>query len=162
VKTVQTLSVWRFDSSSVAESALRSLERLQTRGAIEFDDVAVVVWAIDARRPQAYQVGSAAGPTELTGAFWGLLFALLFLLPRAGPTSGLHGLAEIGLDDGFLARVRARIVPGTSALFLLGTGDLPDRVEAALADTHCEAVVSTLSTEQQAALRQAFAADDLG
>lgn len=154
--TMQTLSVWRFDTSDAAESALRSLERLQTRRAIEFDDVAVVAWAPAARRPHAYQVGSAAGPTELTGAFWGLLFAVLFLLPQAGP----QGLAEIGLDDGFLTRVRARIVPGTSALFLLGPADLPDRVEAVLAYPDSE--VCTFSTAQQTALRHTFAADDLG
>lgn len=157
VAAVNTLSVWRFDTPDAAESALRSLKRLQMRGAIEIDDIAVVVWPSDSLRPWAYQAGSAAGTGELTGAFWGLLFALLFLLPLTGPTSGPTSLVRVGLPEEFLSRIRSRIVPGTSALFLLGSADLPDRVGAALRCPASEVLVSTLDADQQTALRHAFA-----
>jgi uncharacterized membrane protein len=151
---VTTLSIWRFDTSGAAEPALRSLERLQTRRVIEVDDVAVVDWPAGSRRPQCYQVGTTAGTSELTGAFWGLLFGLLFLLPLAGQ----EVLTSVGLGEEFLARARARVVPGTSALFVLSAGEVLETIRAALADS--DPLLSAFSPEQERELLRAFAASD--
>ncbi len=160
---VNTVSIWRFDTSEGAEVALRLLERLQTRRLVTIDDAALVVWRSGSRRPLGYQVGTASGTTALSGAFWGLLFGLLFLLPLAGATKspdGIAVLARIGLADEFLAEVRERITDGTSALFLLTDGAAVDRLRDAFADTHVDLLVSTLDREQEAALVRAFDADD--
>jgi uncharacterized membrane protein len=146
---VTTLSIWGFDASGAAEPALRSLERLQTRRVLEVDDVAVVDWPADSRRPQCYQVGTS----ELTGAFWGLLFGLLFLLPLAGQ----EALTSVGLTEEFLARTRSRVVAGTSAVFVLSAGEVLETIRAAIADF--EPLVSALSAEQERELLRAFAAD---
>ena len=105
-------------------------------------------------------MGSADGTRELSGAFWGLLFGLLFLLPLAGVAEGAAVLTRLGLSDGFLARARDRIIAGTSALFLLTDGAALDRVREAFAGTHTDLLISRFDREQVAALRRAFDADN--
>lgn len=46
--------------------------------------------------------------------------------------------------------------PGTSALFLLTSDEVVDRVHDAFAGTHAELLVTNLSREQEADLRAAF------
>jgi uncharacterized membrane protein len=155
-----TLSIWRFGAGDAAEPALDTLEGLQALRLVEIDDVAVVVWPAETHRPRSYQVGAVTGTSELTGAFWGLLFGLLFLVPLAGSTAGPAVLATIGLPEEFLARIRARIVPGTSALFLLAPGESLDPIRSALCPAEFEALIRTLSPEQEETLHYAFGADD--
>src|SRR4051794_15879655 len=80
------------------------LERLQTRRLVAIDDAALLVWRSGSPRPSGYQVGTATGTTALSGAFWGLLFGLLFLIPLAGATEDSAVLAGIGLTDEFRSR----------------------------------------------------------
>jgi len=156
---VNTLTMWKFDTPAGAEAALRTLERLQTLQLLDVDDASVVVWPVGTRRPCTYQAGPALGAPALSGAFWGLLFALLFLLPLVGVASpgGADGMARVGLSEDFLRCIRERVTAGTSALFLL-TDDVVDLIREALAGASGDLVVSTLDREQEAALRDAFAA----
>lgn len=155
---MNTVSIWRFGTSEGAEDALGALERLQTRRVIAIDDAAVVVWSAGSRRPHCYQVGTAAGTSALSGAFWGLLFGLVLLLPLAGEVERTAVLTKVGLTDDFLARVRGRVTAGTSAVFLLTDGAAVRRIREALADA--DLLLSTLDHDQAAALRRAFDADD--
>jgi uncharacterized membrane protein len=157
-----TLSIWTFATDAGAEAALRPLERHQHQRLLHVDDVAVVAWAPDAVRPRTYQVGTAAGTAALSGAFWGLLFGTVFLLPLSGGPATSAGLAHVGLSDGFLGRVRDRIVPGASALFLFTDDTVPDRIRELFADAHTDLLVSTLDHSQEDALTRAFAADPTG
>jgi uncharacterized membrane protein len=164
---MNTLSIWRFDTPDGAEAALRALERLQNRSLVAIDDASVVAWSPGAHRPRTYQAGTAAGTAALSGAFWGLLFGLLFLLPLTGTATGAApgvaaGLARVGLPDEFLQQVRDRITAGTSALFLLTREAAVDRIREAFAGPHVELLVSTLDREQEAVLRRAFDAEDVG
>jgi len=86
----------------------------------------VVCWPPDQRRPLAWQARDLTGTSRLSSAFWGLLFAHLFLLPISlGSTSSPApenldvALRALGVDAAFVRTVRERIVPGTSALFLV-------------------------------------------
>ena len=155
---MNTVSIWRFDTSEGAEDAVSALERLQTRRLITIDDAAVVVWSAGSRRPHCYQVGTAAGTSALSGAFWGLLFGLVLLLPLAGGVEDTAMLATIGLTDDFLSRVRGHVTAGTSAVFLLTDGAVVHRIREAL--TGADLLVSVLDHDQAAALRRAFDADD--
>jgi len=164
-----TLSTWRFATAEGAEAALRTLERLQYRQWVTVEDVAVVAWPAGAGRPRSYQVGNAAGSAALSGAFWGLLFGLVFLLPLAGSAADAASgerdpaadLSRVGFPEEFLQRLRDRIAPGTSALFLLSTEDQLDRLREAFTGTEADLLVSELDRQQDAALRRAFDADDL-
>jgi uncharacterized membrane protein len=157
---VSTVSIWRFDTSDGAEAALRALERLQVRRAVVIDDAAVLVWGDGERRPHGYQVGSADGFSALSGASWGLLFGLLFLLPLAGVADDAV-LVRFGLSDRFLAHARDRITVGTSALFLFTDRAAVDRLRGTLSGA--DPLVCTLDQQHEIALRRAFdAGTDIG
>ena len=157
-----TLSIWKFTSPDGAEKALRTLARLQGQRLIVVQDASVVSWPEGRRKPRTWQARDVAGAAALSGAFWGLLFGILFLLPvvglAVGAAAGLTAgaLGRIGLSDDLLRRVRDQVVPGTSALFLLTSEEVVDRVEEAFAGTHAELLVSNLSHDQETALRAAF------
>ena len=156
-----TLSTWAFDTPEGAQAALRTVERLQWRRSIVVQDASVVAWPAGSRRPESWQVGDVAGSAALSGAFWGLLFGLLFLLPLSGPEPGgepdaAARLSRIGLPDPFLQQVRALVVPGTSALFLLLPDAVVDRVAESLAGDGATELSTRLTPDQDASLRRGF------
>jgi hypothetical protein len=102
------------------------------------------------------------GEGALGGMFWGMLFGLLFFIPLLGAAIGagmgaLAGsLGDVGIDDDFIKSVRDEVEPGTSALFLMTSDAVVDRVKEQLAGTHAQLIHTNLSNEQEAALRQVF------
>ena len=74
-----------------------------------------------------------------------------------GAAAGALGssLTDVGIDDDFITSVRSRVTPGTSALFVLSSGTVLDRVTAALAGQQPELIQSNLSDEE-AKLREVF------
>jgi uncharacterized membrane protein len=152
------LTVLTFPTPDAAAAALRLLEGDQRRRRVVIEDCAVVAWAAGARRPDAYQVGTADGAAALTGAFWGLLFGSLFLAPLAGLTGPVwppDGLARIGLPESVLGPVRERTRPGTSALFVVGDETGLDRVRR----LGPQSLSTVLDDHEAAALQRAFGAD---
>ncbi len=102
----------------------------------------------------------------LGGGFWGLLFGLIFFVPILGLAIGaaagaLAGsLADVGISDKFIDSVRQKVTPGTSALFLLTSDAVVDRVQAEFAGNRPELISTNLSSDQEAKLREAFAHED--
>ena len=66
-------------------------------------------------------------------------------------------MADIGIDDSFIKRVRDSITPGTSAVFLMTTDAVKDRVIEALRGFDAELIQTNLSQEEEAKLREVFA-----
>ena len=92
-----------------------------------------------------------------------MLFGLIFFVPLLGLAVGaaigaLAGsLSDVGIDDDFIKRTRDEITPGTSALFLLTSDAVMDKVRDAFAGQQAELVHTNLSNEQERALREVFA-----
>lgn len=157
-----TFSVWRFDSADGAERAAALLRELD--GADDaVRDAAVVTWEAGSRRPRTRQVGAPAAGA-LGSGFWDLLFGLVFFVPLLGaaigaPTGAITGsLADVGITDGFVNRVRDEVIPGTSALFLLAGDAVVDRVHDGLATATTDGVIRVvLGPDEEAALREVFA-----
>ena len=162
VGRVDTLTAWRFDDPGGAEAALARLRTLAEQGLITVDDAAIVSWPTTRRRPQTRDLGSLTGPGALWGGFWGMLLGLIFVVPLAGLALGaaagaLAGsLADVGIDTAFIERVRERVTPGTSALFLLSHGAVVERVAAEMAGLEMELIRSNLSADQERRLREAL------
>jgi uncharacterized membrane protein len=101
----------------------------------------------------------------LQGAFWGMLFGLIFFIPFLGMAIGagmgaLTGaFADYGIDDNFIKSVRNQVTEGTSALFLMTTGAVQDKVAEAFKGQQFEIIASNLTAEQEESLRAAFAED---
>ena len=125
-------------------------------------DAAIVTWPADLRKPMTRQLHSLAGAAALGGAFWGLLFGLIFLVPLLGAaigaaTGALTGaLTDVGIDDGFIREVREKVTPGTSALFVMTSDAVLERVRAALKGTDAELIHTNITSEDEARLREAF------
>lgn len=159
-----TLTVWKFPTATGATEAIAELEELQREQLITVQDGAIVSWPENAKKPKTKQLRSLTGAGALGGAFWGLLFGLLFFVPLLGLAIGaglgsLSGaMTDVGIDDGFIARLKEQITPGTSALFVLTTGAVPDRVAERFPGQEAELLATNLSEEQEATLRDVFSA----
>ncbi len=159
---MSTLSVWRFDTPDGAEKAVTTLDGLAQQQLVTVHDAATVSWPEGAKKPRTRQLNDLAGAGALGGAFWRMLFGLLFLVPLLGAAIGaaagaLTGkLSDVGIDDDLIKRTRDEVTPGTSALFVL-TSDAVDRVRDAFAGQRAELLFTSLSAEQESRLPEAFA-----
>ena len=157
-----TLTVWKYPTAAGAEEAEQVLLDLQTENLIVVDDAAIVYWEEGAKRPKTRQLNSTAGAGALGGSFWGFLFGLMFFVPLLGAaigavTGALSGsLRDVGIDDTFIDDVRDKVTPGTSALFLLSSGEVLDRVADAFKDQKLELIETNLSHDEEAKLREVF------
>jgi uncharacterized membrane protein len=159
-----TLTVLKFESVDGANQGLAMLQDLQKQELIKLHDAAVVSWPEGARKPKTRQLVDLACAGAWDGAFWGMLFGLIFFVPFFGAAvGGLMGalaghFSDYGIDDRFIKEVRSKVTPGTSALFLLSSDAVTDRVfEAAKKLPKFEIVTTNLPKEQEEKLREAFA-----
>ncbi len=163
-----TLTVLKFPTADGAERTLGIIRDLQSKQYITLHDAAIVSWPADKKKPKTQQLSDMTGAGALGGAFWGLLFGLLFFIPLIGMAIGaglgaLAGsMADVGIDDKFINEVRQKIVPGTSALFLMTSDAVVDRVSEALKGVPMELVSTNLPKEQEDKLRAIFAEEEAG
>jgi uncharacterized membrane protein len=158
-----TLTVWKFNSVKGAEEAAESLKMLTSQELITVHDAATVSWEEGAKKPKTEQLHNLTATGAMGGAFWGMLFGLLFFVPLLGAAVGAAAgalsasLADVGIDDKFIKRVRDKVTPGTSALFLLSSDAVVDKVKEEFAGkSEPELVYTNLDSQQEAALREVF------
>jgi uncharacterized membrane protein len=162
INQMSTLTVLQFPTTDGAQETLTTLEHLQAQQAIQIDDAAIVTWPPDKRAPKTKHLDDMTGPWALGGAFWGLLFGLLFFVPLLGVAVGagfgaiLGSANNTGIDDTFVEEVRAKITPGTSALFLMTHSADLDRVAEAFKGTQMKVISTNLPADQERHLRETF------
>jgi uncharacterized membrane protein len=158
-----TLLVFKFPTAEGAATMLSTLESLQKQQLIQINDGAILTWPAGASKPKTKQLTNMTGVGALGGAFWGMLFGLLFFVPFFGLAVGaavgalMGHFAHYGIDETFINQVRSKITPGTSALFLLETGAVVDKVAEAVKDQQFEIIQTNLSKENEDKLRADFA-----
>src|SRR4051794_34959867 len=147
--------VWRFDTPGGAKDALPPLRRLAAERVVAIDDAALVTWPRGRRKPSTEALGSLTGPGRLWGGFWGVLHALIFITPLAGPSFGAAAgavaasLADFGVADDFVKRVRDAVGPGCSALFVVSARPSADRLAAELHNVATASFRCALSPAQE-------------
>lgn len=160
-----TLTVWRFSSHDGADRAANILSRLAQDNLITVHDAATVSWRQGTRKPKTRQLHSITGAGALGGAFWGILFGLIFFVPLLGAAVGaavgaLSGmLTDVGISDDLIRRLRNDIVPGTSALFVLSSDAVLDKIRTSFEHERPELVFTNLSAEEENRLRETFGED---
>ena len=160
-----TLTVLKFDSPTGAEYMPEKIKSMQKMQLITLQDAAIVSWSEGKKGPKTKQMVSMAGLGALDGAFWGMLFGLLFFAPWLGLAVGasfgaLGGkMADYGINDDFIRSVRGQITEGTSGLFLLTSQAVRDKVVEALKGEEFELIASNLTRDQEAELMAAFSAE---
>jgi uncharacterized membrane protein len=157
-----TMTVWKFPTPEGAEIAERTLKDLQSKELIKIHDAALVTFPEGAKKPKTRQLNSLAATGALGGAFWGMLFGLIFFVPLLGLAVGagigaLTGsLTDVGIDDRFIRQMRDEIKPGTSALFVLSSDAVIDKVKEAFEGQPMVLVETNLSHEEEDKLRGVF------
>src|ERR1700730_2018032 len=97
--SMTTVSVLKFPTAEGAAKMLSPLQRLQEHRLIQIEDTAIVSWPLGAAQPTIRQISDlAGGPGVLNGAFWGMLFGLVFSLPLADAMAG----PAVGILTGYL------------------------------------------------------------
>src|SRR3954465_952097 len=156
-----TLSVWTFDTPDGAERAVGAIQDMQSQKLVTILDYATVSWQQGTKKPTSKRGSPTTSTAALGSDFWGMLFGLIFFVPLLGVAVGAAAggfagsMADVGIDDGFIKKVRTKVTPGTSALFLMTSGTVVDRVKDRFAaQDPSELIYTNLSEEQETALRR--------
>lgn len=159
------LVVVAFDNATGAEEVRDAMVQMQKDHIVTLEDAAVVVRKPDGK-VKVKQATNLVGAGAMGGAFWGMLIGLLFMVPwlglAVGALSGALGgkFTDIGVDDKFIKEVGSTIQPGHSALFLLIREATPDRLLEELKPYKGTVLKTSLSKENEAALKAAFGAEE--
>jgi uncharacterized membrane protein len=157
-----TLTVLKFPTAEGAANAVGLVQDLHKQRLIKLHDAAIVSWPVGKKRPRTRHVADQVSAGALGGMFWGLLFGMIFLVPFLGMAVGaafgaLGGaFRDYGIDEAFIKRVRSQVTEGTSALFLLTSDAVKDRVVEVMSHVQFEIIATNLSFEQEQKLREAF------
>ena len=157
------LFVLKFADETTAQQVLGTLKNLQDRKLIKVDDAAIVTLRPDGK-PKIQQMHNLVGAGALGGAFWGMLIGLLFFMPLLGAAVGaasgaLAGkMRDIGIDDNFIKQVGSSIQPGESALFLLVSEAVADKVMTELKQYKFQLIQTSLSKEDEEKLHEMLGA----
>lgn len=161
-----TLTVLKFETADGADKALDVVKDLNKQNLLNLHDAAIVTWPQGKKKPKIKQLHDLAGAGALSGAFWGMLFGLIFLVPIFGMVVGaamgaLTGsMTDIGISEEFIKSVRSKVTEGTSALFLMTSDAVQDRVFEAMRPLKFELIASNLSKAEEEKLRAAFAEEE--
>jgi uncharacterized membrane protein len=127
------LVVIAFPTEAKAEEVRQKLLAMQKEYLIELGD-AVIALKDSKGHIKLNQLINTTAAGAVTGAFWGTLIGLIFLMPLAGAALGaasgtLSGyLTDVGIDDKWMKETAAAIQPGTAALFVLVRKVTADKV----------------------------------
>jgi len=156
---MSNLFVLKCADEATAENILGTLKNLNEQHLITVEDAAIVTLKPNGQ-PRVRQANDLVGAGALGGAFWGMLIGLLFLSPLLGAAIGagmgaIAGkLSDVGIDDDFIKQVGSAIHPGESALFLLTSNEVADRVLPALKQYRFEVIRTSLSQEAENRLHE--------
>lgn len=159
-----TLSAWLFDTPDGASQAENLLLDLQKQQVLVVQDAATVSWPQGAKKPTTKELTSTGWAGAGMGGMWGLLFGLIFFVPLLGVAIGagigalMGHFADYGISKDFIDSVKAKVVPGTSAIFLMTSNANTEKVaeEVKKAGLKAELIQSNLSDDQAEKLRKTF------
>jgi uncharacterized membrane protein len=168
------LLVLDFDGVGTADEVLTKLRSMEKALLIDLEDACVVVHT-EAGKLQIKQamnltaIGATSGASS--GMFIGALAGLLVLNPLAGlAIGGLAGagfgalsgsLTDYGINDNFIESLGRTIPKGSSALFLLIRKSTPDKVLPEIEPFKPRVLKTSLSNEQENALKAALSAKNV-
>ncbi|HEV7576392.1 MAG TPA: DUF1269 domain-containing protein [Caldimonas sp.] len=167
------LIVVSFKGEDTADQVLNKLQAMQKENLIDLEDAVVAVRDRNGK-VRLKQAVDLVATGAVSGAAWGSLLGtlvgLLFLNPLVGFATGLAlgagtgaisgALADYGIDDDFIKNMARNLEPGSSALFILVRRVVLDKVLPELKPFGGEIVKTSLTNEQERALRKAL--EDLG
>jgi len=157
------LLVIAFPSEEKAEEVRKKLFTMQKEYLIELGDAVVAVKNADGavKLNQLFNTTALGG---VSGAFWGALIGLIFMMPLAGAAIGAGAgavsgaMTDFGIDDKFMKDVAAAVPPGGAALFLLVRKMTTDKVLEGLKGVGGVVLRTSFDKSKEDAIRAALAA----
>jgi len=158
------LVIIAYDTEEKAELARKKLFDLQKEYLIELGDAVVAVRQADGN-VKLNQLINMTAAGAASGGMWGALLGLLFLNPLLGAAVGAGAGAlsgrfqDVGINDRFMKDAAVALAPGHAALCVLVRKVTADKVLPAMAEFGGKVLHTSLSTEQEAKLRNALKAE---
>ena len=116
----------------------------------------------DKGKVRIHQAVSLTGAGAASGALWGTLIGLIFLVPVAGLAVGaasgaLAGkLADVGINDDTIKQIGEQLQQGKAALFVLARSATTDRVIEAIKPFNPTVIQTSLSHDREEELVRAL------
>jgi uncharacterized membrane protein len=157
---MSNLIVLTFDDTQQASQAFDALKKAHGSGLVDIDDAAVIVKQESGKVEIKNQMDKATKWGAVGGGMLGLLLASVFF-PVAGILIGALGggligkSLNMGVDQKFVKEVTGTLKPGSSALFVIGSGN-PDAISAVFRPFKGTIYQTTLSSEDVETLQDAL------
>ena len=151
-----------FPSEQKAEEVRQKLLDMQKEYLIELSDAVIAVKQPDGH-VKLNQLFHPTAAGAVSGAFWGTLIGMIFLMPlpgaAIGAASGAIGgaLSDVGINDRFMKDAAQTLQSGNAALFLLIRKMTTDKVLAALQGEGGTVLRTSFDHTKEEALRTALA-----
>lgn len=156
------LIVIGYDDPEVARRAFDTVQDLQRDYVVHLNGLAVV--SVDADgRTHVDTTSRIVGVSAASGALWGAIFGILFLLPGLGLLTGaaLGGLvgrlSKSGVDDRFRQQVGDLLKPGAAAVVIMASKVTDDKFTMAMQPHGGTVLKTSLSDEDEKELADQLA-----
>jgi uncharacterized membrane protein len=157
---VANLVAIAYDDVDQARQVTATLGQLAKEHSITLEDV-VIVEHQPGGKMKLHQP-SLAGLGAASGALWGGLIGLIFLVPLFGLAIGAAtgaaagALSDYGIDDDFMKDLGQKLPEGSAAVFVLVREATADKVVPEVSKYGGHVIQSSLSNEQETALQEAL------
>jgi uncharacterized membrane protein len=155
------LVVLGLDSPAKAEEVFDLAGDLAKQELLQLQDAAYAYR--DAKgKVRIHQAVSLTGAGAASGALWGTLIGMLFLMPVAGlaigaGTGALAGkLADVGINDDTIKQIGGQLEQGRAAVFLLARSATVDRVIDAIKPFNPTIIQTNLTKDREEELVKAL------
>ena len=155
------LVVLGVDNRDDAERLFDMAGDLAKQELLQLQDAAYA-WRDDKGKVRIQQAVSLTGAGAASGALWGTLIGMLFLMPVAGlaigaGTGALAGkLADVGINDDTIKQIGGQLEQGRAAVFLLARSATVDRVIDAIKPFNPTVIQTNLTKDREEELVKAL------
>ena len=155
------LVVLGLDNRDDAERVMDLAGDLAKQELLQLEDAAYA-YRDDKGKVRIHQALSTTGAGAASGALWGTLIGMLFLMPVAGmaigaATGALGGkLTDIGINDDTIRQISDQLEQGKAAVFFLARSATRDRVIEAIKAYNPTVIQTNLSHDDEEALVHAL------
>lgn len=156
------LVILGYDDHETARLAYQEAQKLQKDFVLTLSGLALVTVDEDGKN-HVDTPGKIVQTSIASGALWGALLGLLFLVPGAGIILGgalgavFGRLGRSGINDVFRERVQSMLTPGKAAVVLMATKITEDKFAAAMKPFGGQVLKTSLSEKDEQELASELA-----
>ena len=157
---MSTLVAIAYDDLDKAKEVMGTVGGLVKEHSLTLEDAVIVEHRANGK--MKLHQPSLAGVGAASGALWGGLIGLIFLMPllgmAVGAASGAAGgaLSDYGIDDNFMKELGNKLPEGGAAVFVLVKDATRDKVIPEIAKYGGQVIQSSLEDEAEASLQEAL------